>query len=314
MPDSKAELVLGQLPDDTVAKALAEHFRYRIPAGEEMGRVFRQTFDQAYDGQHTGRFRPSELSKTELAHIGSLLEINIRRAFSSFISDGDFMDYKILGNEVDCKYSKQMYGWMIPNETIGHHAMLCHASEEFSTFRVGFLKISPEVLNQGQNRDQKKTLNRIGRSSIQWAWLDQSYPKNTLLHLDPKDASEIMSDTSGQRRLNNLFRKVQGELIPRGVIYTVAQQKDPMKRIRANGGARTTLAPEGILILGDYQRHQRIARDLELPICKNGDSLAIRVVSTADDFTGPKTEIEGKLWRIAQADDPVEQAPLIPMA
>ncbi|WJY67792.1 Type-2 restriction enzyme NaeI [Corynebacterium auris] len=292
--------------------ALAEHFRSCIPEGEAMGRVFRETFDQAYDGQNTGRFRPSDLSKTELAHIGSLLEINIRRTFSDLISDGDSMDFKILGADVDCKYSKLPFGWMIPNEALGHYVMLCHANEELSTFRVGFLKITPELLNRGANRDQKRTLNALGRSSIAWAWLDQNYPKNILLQLDPEIVDTIMSPTSGQQRLNNLFLHVQQELIPRGVVYTVAQQKDSMKRLRANGGSRSHLAPMGILILGDYKGHQRIARDLGLPVCTKGDSLAVRVVRAEHDYAGPKTEINGTFWRIAKPEDPIEPAPIAP--
>ncbi|TVS21471.1 restriction endonuclease [Corynebacterium sanguinis] len=276
-----------------------------------MGRVFRETFDQAYDGQHTGRFRPEELSKTELAHVGSLLEINIRRRFHNFIGDGEMMDFKICDLEVDCKYSKLPYGWMIPNETLGHYAMLCHANEHLSTFRIGFLRITPEVLNKGGNRDQKRTVSKLSRKFIDWAWFDQSYPKNTLLHLDPSIAEEIMAPTSGQQRINTLFRKVQNELIPRGVIYTVAQQKDPMKRIRSNGGSRSVLAAEGILILGDYRRHQQIARELSLPICRQGDSLAVRVFPAEPSFVGPAAMIDNILWRIARIDDPLAPAPTI---
>lgn len=291
------------------AEHLANHFRLHIPNGETMGRVFRETFDQAYNGQATGRFRPEDLSKTELAHIGSLLEINIRRTFDSIITDGKKMDFEILGMDVDCKYSKLPFGWMIPNETVGNYAMLCHANEYTSTFRVGFLKITPAVLNLGGNRDQKRTLNKVGRQRISWAWFDQSYPKNTLLHLDPQVAAEIMGPKSGQQRLNNLFRRVQRELIPRGVILTVAQQKDSMKRIRENGGSRSKLAPEGILILGDYKRHQRIARDLLLPVCTNGDSLAVRVVPAEAVYDGATTEINGLRWRIAMPDDPIQPVP-----
>ncbi|GAA1174107.1 Type-2 restriction enzyme NaeI [Corynebacterium glaucum] len=277
-----------------------------------MGRVFRQTFDQAYDGQHTGRFDPDQLSKTELAHIGSLLEINIRRTFDRVIQDGLLMDFQILGVEVDCKYSKQPFGWMLPDEAVGHYAMLCHASERLSTFRVGFLRIVPELLNRGANRDRKRTLNLAGRESISWAWFDQSYPKNILLHLDAASQEAIMEPTSGQTRVDNLFRLVQSELIPRGVIYTVAQQKDPMKRIRYNGGSRSRLQSEGILILGDYDRHQRIARDLELPISRHGDSLAVRVFPAEATFTGPTTTIGNTRWRVATSSDPVVPAPAVP--
>ena len=299
--------------NDPIAQELAEFFRSRIADGEEMGRVFRQTFDQAYDGQHTGRFRPSDLSKTELAHIGSLLEINIRRTFDSFISDGDHMDYKILGHEVDCKYSKAPYGWMIPDEAMGHVAMLCHASEEAALFRVGFLRITPEVLNTGANRDRKRTLNKLGRDSIAWAWMEHHYPKNILLMLEPSSLELIMGQSSGQARLDNLFRLVQQELIPRGVVYTVAQQKDPMKRIRYNGGSRSNLQPEGILILGDYKRHQRIAHALELPVCHEGDSLSVRVHPAEPGFSGRTVTIGNHLWRVATQSDPVVPAPRIPM-
>lgn len=294
------------------ANALVELFRHRDPTGEEMGRIFRETFDQAYDGQHTGRFRPEDLSKTELAHIGSLVEINIRRHFADVIDDGFKMDFRIADLEVDCKYSKAPFGWMIPLETVGNYAMLCHANEVTSTFRVGFVYVTDEILNAGGNRDQKRTISANGRQQIQWAWFDEPYPGNVLLRLQPAESQYIMQSRSGQERVNNLFRAVQNQRIPRGIIYTVAQQKDPMKRVRYNGGARSALLPEGILILGDYKRHTRIAEELDLPIPKDGDTVAVRVVETFRDFQGPVAEIGGRFWRIASGDDPHEDAPIIP--
>ncbi|OIR41620.1 restriction endonuclease [Corynebacterium sp. NML140438] len=291
---------------------LAELFRSKFPDGETMGRIFRQTFDQAFDGQHTGRFSPSQLSKTELAHIGSLVEINIRRRFDGIITDGDKMDFKILGQEVDCKYSKSPYGWMIPMEAVGHHAMLCHADEATSTFRVGFIKITDDILTAGGNRDRKRTIKAAARKNIEWAWFDHPYPSNVLLHADADTVASIMHLASGQQRLDMLFRSIQQVLIPRGIVYTVAQQKDPMKRIRYNGGSRSRLQDEGILILGDYRRHQAIAEALLLPICRDGDSLAVRVVPAEPDFVGPVVEIERQAWRIATEADPVHRAPRLP--
>lgn len=301
---------MGTFEENT--SALVELFRHRDPTGEEMGRIFRETFDQAYDGQHTGRFRPEDLSKTELAHIGSLVEINIRRHFADVIDDGFKMDFRIADLEVDCKYSKAPFGWMIPLETVGNYAMLCHANEVSSTFRVGFVYVTDDILNVGGNRDRKRTISLKGREHIQWVWYDEPYPRNVLLHLHPDDAEFIMESRSGQERINNLFRVVQDQIIPRGIIYTVAQQKDPMKRIRYNGGARSALLPEGILILGDYKRHTRIAEELGLPIPKDGDSVAVRVVETSPLFKGPVTEIDGRFWRIATQEDPHEDAPIIP--
>src|SRR4051812_18145145 len=51
---------------------------------------------------------------------------------------------------------------------------------------------------------------------------------------------------SGQKRVDQLFRDVQGRIVGRQVVLTVAQQDDAPKRARA---ARLDLQPEGILVL-----------------------------------------------------------------
>lgn len=297
---------------DPDLQTLVATFRQRDPRGQEFGQVFRHSFDQAYDGQNTGRFRPEELSKTELAHIGSLVEINIRRQFADIIEDGLDMDFLIAGLEVDCKFSKMPFGWMIPIETLGNFAMLCHANELTANYRVGFVRVDDGILTQGGNRDRKRTIKKSGRESIDWLWYDEPYPRNVLLHLSPQMVDFVFDESSGQRRINNLFRAVQQEIIPRSVICTVAQQKDPMKRVRYNGGARSALLPEGILILGDYSRHTRIARDLNIPIPGDGECVAVRVVPAEQDYEGPSSSIGETLWRVAKGDDPVIDAPVVP--
>lgn len=73
-------------------------------------------------------------------------------------------------------------------------------------------------------------------------------PVNFLADLDPQVREKIFSHRhSGQARINELFRLVQGRIIPRVAIETVAQQKDSMKRAR---DARAALKSEGILVLG----------------------------------------------------------------
>src|SRR5690349_17664734 len=83
---------------------------YRIdPTGEQFAEVIRDTFDQLYDGQHTGRWNYDQLYKTEKTHMGTLVEINLHRRFD--FADGDSTDYRIAGIEVDCKYSMSYGGW-----------------------------------------------------------------------------------------------------------------------------------------------------------------------------------------------------------
>lgn len=297
---------------DSISLQISEEFLAEDPGLERLSRLFRETFDQAYDGQHTGRYCLDQLSKTERAHIGSLLEINIRREFDGFINDGEVMDYDIDGYEVDCKYSKNPFGWMIPKEALGHHAMLCHADDARGLWRVGFIHVTEEVLNSGKNQDQKRTISRIGREAITWLAYDQPFPPNTLLLLPENLRTQVLKPTSGAARLNMLFRLAQGTRIPRGVVATVAQQKDYMKRLRYNGGSRSALQPEGIIILGDYWPHRNIAKKLGLPIPVEGDSVSARIVKTDLQDCAPSVEINGELWRLARDNDPIEPAPIVP--
>lgn len=301
------------LRPDSVSLELTRLLHQEDPDGSRFGRVLRESFDQAYDGVHTGRFRPEELSKTESAHIGSIVEINIRREFDGFITDGISMDFQINGLDVDCKYSKQPFGWMIPNETVGHYALVVHADDRKGLWRAGFVRISEEILTAGGNRDQKRTIKATGREAISWAWMDAPLPPNVLLQLPPEVSEALMNNRSGQQRINNLFRSALGMRIPRGTVATVAMQKDYMKRVRGNGGARSTLQPEGIVILGDYLYHRRIAEQLGLPVPKAGDSVAVRLTPWDEDPDRPKVQIDSQYWTVARDEDPIVPAPMVPI-
>lgn len=296
---------------DSVSHQLCEVFRSADPNGERLSRVFRESFDQAYLGQVTGRFSLAQLSKTERAHIGSIVEINIQREFTDIISDGEEMDYDIAGFDVDCKYSMHPFGWMIPTEAIGHFGMLCHADDELGTWRVGFIYFDETILNSGKNKDSKRTISASSRDQIVWLALDSPLPPNVLLQLDLSSRERILNQESGQARLDMLFRIAQRIRIPRGTVATVARQKDYMKRLRYNGGSRSNLQPEGIVILGDYRRHQEIARRLNLPIPKEGDSVSVRLFPLQAGESDPFFEVDGVKWRIAHETDAIVKAPTI---
>ena len=107
-------LPLWELPEDTDAELTAvEAELYRLdPTGDAVADVLRDTFDQLYDGQHSGRWAYEQLRKTEKTHMGTLVEINLHRRFG--FADGDVTDYRIAGIEVDCKYSMSYGGWELP--------------------------------------------------------------------------------------------------------------------------------------------------------------------------------------------------------
>ncbi len=275
-------------------------------------RVFRATFDQLYDGQHTGRFSWEQLFKTEKTHFGTLLEINLRREFADVIEDGDLLDFKVAGHEIDCKYSFRMGGWMLPPESFGQLLLVCNADDANSEWAVGIVRAAPEFLRAGVNRDMKVGLNEAGRAAIEWLFRGAPLLPNVLLQVDGDTRERILAPKSGQKRVNELFRLAQRMRIGRNAVATVAQQDDFMKRVRANGGARTALAEDGILVMGgDYASHRRVAESLGLEIPLPGEFISARVVQAGEGE--PNTvELQGALWRLGDDSEPVETAPELP--
>ncbi len=248
---------------------------YRLdPTGDRVATVIRHTLDQLYDGANTGRYCFDQLHKTEKTHMGTLVEINLQREFN--FNDGDVTDYRIAGAQIDCKYSMSAV-WTLPPEVVGHLALLVTANDARSTWGAGILRITEDLLNSGRNRDAKATLSKIGRSQIRWMWRDHpGLAPNLFLQLDPMVRDRILSGRSGQARINELFRSVQHRIIRRAEVMTVAQQLDPMKRVRGNGGARQHLAKEGIVILGHMGDEPLMAERLGYSRPRSGEFIAVR--------------------------------------
>lgn len=294
-------------PDPDVTR-VAVALRGLDPGGKRTARVLRQTLDQLYDGVRSGRYRWDQLHKTEKTHCGTLVEINMQREFD--FEDGETQDFNIAGFDVDCKYSQDEGRWMIPPEARGEICMVLWASDEKSRWKMGVVRAKEDLLS-GTNRDSKATLNPDGRKAVCWVFSCGRLPENTLLHLERSVTDEIMAGRSGAERVRRLCRLVRRKIIRREIVATVAQQVDYMKRLRGNGGARSDLRPEGIIILGQYERHQLIAEALGLPVPGPGDTVTARVYPALPG-EGPAVMIDGAIWRLARDDDPVISAPKLP--
>src|ERR1700736_546892 len=134
------------------------------PTGVQVARVLRDTLDQIYDGQHTGRWNYNQLYKTEKTHVGTLVEINLHRQFR--FADGTTTDYRIAGIEVDCKYSMTYGGWELPPEAIDHICLLVTANDQASSWSAGLIRVREEYLRGKPNRDSKRQLSAAGRSHV----------------------------------------------------------------------------------------------------------------------------------------------------
>ncbi len=299
------------MPHDPEWVTVHQHLHSLDPSGQRFATVIRDTIDQLLNGEVTGRYDWKTLFKTEKTHAGTVVEINLQREFK--FKDGVNMDYQIQGVDVDCKYSQQFGGWMIPPEAVGHLCLLVWADDYTSRWSAGLLRIKGEWLNRGNNRDMKLTVKAEHRDKIAWLWHNSALPENVLLHMDAADRAAVFAQTSGQARLNELFRRAQRRRVGRNVVRTVAQQKDYMKRVRGNGGARSALRSEGIVIMGDYASHQNIAELLGLPVPQEGEFVSARLVQANLRHAGlPQVFFDGAYWAIASSEDPPETGPILP--
>ena|ERR1700693_3785933 len=130
---------------------------------------------------------------------------------------------------------------MIPPEAQGHLCLVVWSDDKLAQWGMGVVRITTNRLNLGENRDAKATLNRTGRDAIVWLFDHSPLPPNVLLQRDPVVVNNLMALPYGTRRIEQLFRVSLGCLVGRAAVATVGQQEDFVKRVRANGGARTRL-------------------------------------------------------------------------
>jgi Restriction endonuclease NaeI len=308
------ELAVPEVPEaDAALRAVAEEIAAADPAGARIARVLRRTYDMLLDGQHTGRYRWDQLYKTEKTHFGTLVEINLQREFG--FADGAAMDFAIRGIDVDCKYSQDRADWMIPPEAVGHIILGLWASDDQGRWSLGLVRADDRHLTVARgNRDLKRRLSAAGKAAVIWLFPDGELPENALLRIPPADVQRIFGCSAhGTKRVDMLFRLAQRRIISRTVVATVAQQEDYMKRIRGNGGSRSSLRSEGIVIIGQYESHRRIAKALAVPVPGPGESVSVRLASRPPGHAEPPfVTLGGSDWVVARGDDPVEAAPVLP--
>ena len=303
---------------DPELAAVATELSRLDPDGTLMAGAIRRAFDMLLDGQHTGRYRWDQLHKTEKTHAGTLVEINVQRALR--LPDGDTLDFKIAGADVDCKFSHRVGGWMIPPEAFGKLLLVVQASDDEGSWSAGLLRAGEELLSPAGNRDLKRSLNDQGRTSVLWLHGRAPLQENILLRLSKRAVESVLAPASGQQRVNELFRHALGMRVSRTVVATVAMQDDYMKRVRDGGGARDQLRDEGIVIFGDYAGDQTLAKALGLPRPGPGEFVSARLVRLSDGAaTGGALRpdarfirLEGADWALAAASDPVQRAPVLP--
>ncbi|WP_433166362.1 NaeI family type II restriction endonuclease [Kribbella sp. CA-247076] len=321
---------LAQLPLELAP--LVEWFDGQHEARERFRWALRDSLDECMDGQRTGRWCYQHLSKTEKTYLGTAVEINLTKEFK--IDNGVDLDWRIASMDVDCKFSKDLGGWEIPMEmyVCADHgersgradrpALLVWFNDDTSQWAAGLITISDEILRwkiatatgqrvRAYNRDNKRKIDPEHITDVYWLWggLQTDLPTNLILSLPDEVRARIFAfPTSGQKRVNQLFREVQGRLVGRQTVLTVAQQDDAPKRAR---DARLQLRDEGVIVLGHQDMHPKIATALGLTVPVKGEWIAARLKRAAIGDV-KSFQVDGTRWTLANESDPVEPAPDLP--
>lgn len=265
--------VVSPIVDAILAAAggLAE-FEVNVPV------ILRTAIDEVIDAPRTRRFLLNETEKTEKTYLGTKVEILIRSHLG--FPKGGILDMNVKGAEVDIKNTMQS-NWSIPRENLGRPAMLIRSNEHKARCDVGVVVVHDEYLRLVDNRDSKRGLAAANFSQVWWILRDHPYPVNFWQLMTESERQALISAGGGKRRVAALFEKIQNTPISRTQVLALAQQLDPMKRIRRNGGARDILAPKGIAILsGTFD--QEVIRKLGLPPVTREEFISCRPADPAD--------------------------------
>jgi hypothetical protein len=222
----------------------------------QAGQIIREAVDYVIDAPTLARYSIEELEPDEKTSIGKRIERLFRVKFN--IARGSKLDISLGGEEVDIK-TTMTNKWMFSKSSWESVNLLIAYNEEKAIFRVGLVYVIDEQLG-AKNRDGKRTIRAEFHEEIRWIVLDSPYPENFLAKLDRKLLDKIRTRRSGQQRVNFLLENIPGTIIPRHAITSVANQKDPLRRLRKNGGARSPFWKKGLLVLsGKFMADKRVA-------------------------------------------------------
>jgi Restriction endonuclease NaeI len=217
---------------------------------EHLPRLMKEAVDFVLDPVRTGRTIIEQLDKVEKTFIGLKIEHYLRDWLG--VPKGLQRDLQIDGQEVDIKNTIGTT-WMIPPETYRtEEPCLLIASAKFDgRCWLGIVVARKEYLTSEKgNRDSKRQLSAEGKKNIMWLVEDVAYPRSTWDGLNMTRFMELRRIKGGKKRAAQFFRENIGRKVHRTIVQSLLfDQRDFMKRVRGNGGARDDLKKEGILIL-----------------------------------------------------------------
>jgi hypothetical protein len=275
--------IIEHINEDDVLLSSLEQAIIRSVKGQarfinEAPHMVRRAVDEVIDSPRTGRFLLEELEKTEKTYLGTKVEILLRNWFA--FPRGEVLDLSIDGIETDVKNTVRG-NWMIPREAVNRPCLLVMIDDKCSRFSIGLIVARREFLTSSTNQDKKGQISAAGKQHIKWLIRDASYPENPWQHFDREIRRSITKPGGGSKRVDALFRLIQKTPISRSLVLGVALQKDAMRRLRRNGGARDSLARDGIVLLsGNYDK--QLIEALGLPKCRRDEFISFTAATESE--------------------------------
>jgi hypothetical protein len=248
--------ILATLRDEIARKAggLA-NLQVKFPG------IVRDAIDFVLDPVRTARTKVKDLDNVEKTFIGLKLEHFVRDMLD--VPKG-LRDLRISDLDVDIKNTVGQ-NWSIPVETYraSEPCLLMAINDDNFTCSLGLIIAKPAYLHAGSgNRDSKKGVSSEGFKNIMWLVHDEHFPASRFIDLDMARFRELRKIKGGNTRLVLFIRENLRRVIHRDVVLALLfDQYDPMKRLRANGGAPDTLKDEKITILIGTFRVDRVVAE-----------------------------------------------------
>ncbi|MFF9346408.1 NaeI family type II restriction endonuclease [Streptomyces sp. NPDC014734] len=289
--------------DPGLAEVLAEMLRLD-PDGSRMAAVIDGAGRHLLDPAHTGRYLWSQLTKGEKTGLGVAVGHRIQRELG--LADGLHLDFRVAGHEVDMRFTTGG-NWMFPPELQGGLCLLVRADDVSGQWSLGLLRVRPELMRAGSNRDGKRGLSVQGRSAIHWIHHDLPLPEHALRRLPADVVTAIFAKSSGQARTEELFQQAQLTAITTADLSAVTMQLDGVKRARE---ARRRLASRGVLVLnGTLPRDCEWASALGLPVLAPSTWMSVQLAPATQHDDGPTIALGGSPWHVARPGDPETPLP-----
>jgi hypothetical protein len=226
------------------------------------------------DPVRTGRTHLSQLDNVEKTFVGLKVEHFLRDLLDA---PKGIRDLELAGQNVDVKNTVgDSWSWMIPPETYrdSEPCLLAAIDEPRREVWLGLIVAKPDYLGK-PNRDLKRGILSKSYENILWLLKAAPLPRDPWVGIDMRRFLELRKMVGGRKRAAAFFRENLRRPVLRSVLEALLyDQNDPMKRLRANHGAKDILKDENIALLsGKY--FKSLLAQLGFPHVESDEYIAI---------------------------------------